>query len=140
MANLSCVVTNVEVDDLSSVKTMPGILRATAARAIQDALQEHYKANENAMALTEPTMSIEITVHEDDVGTVLNDLVTSRRGTVGNVILNEGNSNSNKKALVQGEVPLVEILGYANALRSLTGGEGVFTAEYKGHAPCLLPS
>ena len=39
------------------------------------------------------------------------------------------------KSMVRSEVPLVEILGYANSLRSLTGGEGAFSAEYKGHAP-----
>ena len=40
------------------------------------------------------------------------------------------------KALIHGEVPLIEILGYASALRSLTGGEGTFSAEYKGHTKC----
>jgi len=130
LANLSCEITCVKVDDIASLQ--PGALRATAAHAIQDAM----KQQQDAIALSEPTMSIEITVHNDFVGTVLNDLVTNRRGTVGNVILDEENKTSHQKALVQGEVPLVEILGYANGLRSITGGEGVFTAEYKGHAPC----
>jgi len=129
MSNLSCEITRVEVDDLASLQ--PGALRATASHAIQDAL----KKQSDAITLTEPTMSIEITVHNDYVGTVLNDLVSNRRGTVGSVILDEENKSSHQKALVQGEVPLLEILGYANELRSLTGGEGVFTAEYKGHAP-----
>lgn len=130
LANLSCEITCVKVDDIASLQA--GALRATAAHAIQDAM----KKQQDAIALSEPTMSIEITVHNDFVGTVLNDLVTNRRGTVGNVILDEENKTSHQKALVQGEVPLVEILGYANGLRSITGGEGVFTAEYKGHAPC----
>eukprot|EP00548_Thalassiothrix_antarctica_P011552 CAMPEP_0194156146 /NCGR_PEP_ID=MMETSP0152-20130528/67263_1 /TAXON_ID=1049557 /ORGANISM="Thalassiothrix antarctica, Strain L6-D1" /LENGTH=856 /DNA_ID=CAMNT_0038863621 /DNA_START=88 /DNA_END=2658 /DNA_ORIENTATION=+ len=137
MANLSCHISNVEAD-LSSLKEMPGILRATAAQAIQEVLKQKKDDKDETIVLKEPTMSIEIIIHNDYVGSVLNDLVTNRRGTVGNVILDENSNNNNSKALIQGEVPLVEILGYANGLRSMTGGEGAFTAEYKGHATCNI--
>ena len=40
------------------------------------------------------------------------------------------------KALVRDEVPLVEILGYGNSSRCVTGGEGTYTAEYKGRSHC----
>ena len=40
------------------------------------------------------------------------------------------------KALVRDEVPLVEILGYDNSSRCVTGGEGTYTAEYKGRSHC----
>ena len=46
-----------------------------------------------------------------------------------------GSSSEHVKSMIRAEVPLIEILGYANSLRSLTGGEGAFSAEYKGHAP-----
>jgi len=140
MANVSCHISSVETEDLSSLQSMPGILRATAAQAIQGVLKREKDNDDGAIVLTEPTMSIEIITHNDYVGSVLNDLVSNRRGTVGNVILNENSNNSNPKALIRGEVPLVEILGYANGLRSMTGGEGIFTAEYKGHAACHTSS
>ena len=77
-------------------------------------------------------MSIEITLPNEMVGDVLSDL-TTRRGTVGDVLTGD---NAYAKSLIRGDVPLVEILGYANSLRSLTGGEASFSAEYKGHSPC----
>ena len=83
-------------------------------------------------------MGMEIAVPGDMVGTVLADL-TGRRGTVGEVVMGGDEDNTamavHAKALVRAEVPLSNILGYANALRSLTGGEGAFTAEYRGHRP-----
>ena len=79
-------------------------------------------------------MSVEIIVPNEMVGVVLSDL-TGRRGCIGEVIIGSGDAMQ-AKALVRGEVPLVEILGYANTLRSITGGEASFTAEYKGHSPC----
>jgi elongation factor G len=69
------------------------------------------------------------------VGSVLSDLTGNRRGLVGNVAVGDDSRGTTGKALIRGEVPLVEILGYANSLRSLTCGEGAFTAEYKGHSP-----
>jgi elongation factor G len=80
-------------------------------------------------------MSVEVTLPNDMVGTVLSDL-TSRRGNVGDVYVGDSEGIVQAKALIRGEVPLVEILGYASSLRSITAGEAAFTAEYKGHAPC----
>ena len=131
LSNVHCRVVNIDAEGgLSALQTMPGALRAAAASAIWETLVE----NKDSCVLLEPTMSVEVTVPNDMVGTVLSDL-TGRRGTVGDVIIGDSDTIQ-AKALVRGEVPLVEILGYANSLRSLTGGEGVFTAEYKGHSPC----
>ena len=58
-----------------------------------------------------------------------------RRGTLNDVAMGDDSGGDHIKSMVRAEVPLVEILGYANSLRSLTGGEGAFSAEYKGHAP-----
>jgi elongation factor G len=132
LANIHCHVVNIDSEGgLSGVQAMPGALRAAAAHAISQVLHEN---KERACVLMEPSMSVEVIVPSDMVGIVLSDL-TGRRGTVGDVIIGEGDQVQ-AKALVRGEVPLVEILGYANSLRSLTGGEGAFTAEYKGHSPC----
>ena len=88
------------------------------------------------MVILEPKMNVEIWVPSVRVGDVLSDL-TGRRGTVDDVAMAEeaGGGSGHVKSMVRAEVPLVEILGYANSLRSLTGGEGAFSAEYKGHAP-----
>ena len=128
MANLICNVEDVDAEGgLAALKALPGALQATAANAVTRTLKE---AKDKCTVL-EPTMSVEVTLPNDMVGIVLSDL-NGRRGTVGDVIHGDGIQN---KSLVRGDVPLVEILGYANSLRSLTGGEAAFSAEYKGHSP-----
>ena len=133
MANMTCHVVNIDADGgLAYLKSMPGALRAASSYAISSALVE----NQPSCVVLEPSMSMEINVPGDMVGSVLSD-ITSRRGTVGDVVIADNNDNSafQSKALIRGEVPLVEILGYASSLRSLTAGEGNFSAEYKGHSP-----
>lgn len=129
MVNLLCHVEDVDADGgLPALKALPGALQAASANAVAVTLREH----KERCCVLEPTMSIEITLPNDLVGGVLSDL-NGRRGTVSDVIVGD---DAKSKSLMRGEVPLVEILGYANSLRSLTGGEGAFTAEYKGHSPC----
>lgn len=129
MANVTCHVENVDAEGgLAALKALPGALQAAAANAVSVMLKEH----KDSCTVLEPTMSVEITLPNDLVGGVLADL-NGRRGTVTDVIVGD---NAKSKSLMRGDVPLVEILGYANSLRSLTGGEGAFTAEYKGHSPC----
>ena len=135
MSNMSCHIVNVHAEGgLSYLESMPGALRAGAANAMAGL----FSANKHSCSLLEPTMSIEVIVPSSMVGMVLSDL-TGRRGHVSDVHIGDGDELSSK-ALIRGEVPLVEILGYANSLRSLTAGEGAFTAEYKGHSPCDDPS
>ena len=131
LANVDCHVVNINAEGgPSAIQATPGALRAAASHAIWETLVK----NKDCCVLLEPSMSVEVIVPNDMVGTVLSDL-NGRRGTVGDVIIGSGDAIQ-AKALVRGEVPLVEILGYANTLRSITGGEGSFTAEYKGHSPC----
>lgn len=129
MANVVCHVENVDAEaGLAGLKALPGALQAASANAVAVCLKE----NRAHCSVLEPTMSVEISLPNDMVGAVLSDL-SNRRGAVGDVIMGEGLYG---KSLVRGDVPLVEILGYANSLRSLTGGEASFTSEYKGHSPC----
>ncbi|KAG7351916.1 translation elongation factor G [Nitzschia inconspicua] len=129
MTNVVCHVENVDAEGgLASLKALPGALQAASAHSVATCLKE----NKAYCSVLEPTMSVEISLPNDMVGAVLSDL-NNRRGTVGDVIMGEG---VHGKSLVRGDVPLVEILGYANRLRSLTGGEASFTSEYKGHSPC----
>ena len=130
MANVHCHVLSIGAEGgLTALTDMPGALRAAAAHAVRTALDDS-----NVVLLLEPTMSVEVTFPSGLVGPVVSDL-HNRRALVGQVSMTD-NDEEHQKAFLQGEVPLAEILGYASSLRSLTGGEGAFTAEYKGHAPC----
>lgn len=90
--------------------------RAAGFFALQEAVRNA------APTLLEPVMALAINVPEDDVGAVIGD-ITSRRGCVIEV------DTENVRATVRARVPLAEMFGYANALRSLTRGRGEFTAE-----------
>ena len=133
MSNVHCHIVDVDSDGgLTYLNSMPGALRAAAANTITTLLRSPI-GKENCKVL-EPIMNVEITAPQTMVGGILSDL-TIRRGLVGDVIMHDSAGKAEQsKALIQGDVPLAEILGYANSLRSLTGGEGVFTAEYKGHS------
>ena len=133
MANIHCHVEAIDAEEgLPGLQSLPGAMRAAAMHAVASTMG----MNAASGRVLEPSMSIEINAPNDMVGTVLSDLAT-RRGTVGDVITgDQGGTVLHQKTLVRGQVPLVEILGYANDLRSLTAGEGMFTAEYKGHSVC----
>jgi elongation factor G len=111
------------------LQALPGAMRAAVANAVCKALS----STRSSCRVLEPTMFIEISCPNDSVGAVLSDLTGNRRGSIGDVMMGEGNGS---KASLQGDVPLAAILGYANSLRSLTAGEGSFTAHYKGHSVC----
>ncbi|KAL7488374.1 hypothetical protein ACHAW6_013940 [Cyclotella cf. meneghiniana] len=131
LANLTCHILEVH-SEISSIDTLPGAMRAAAANAVSTLLETLTK--EDRLVVLEPKMNVEISVPASKVGDVLSDL-TGRRGTVDGVTMGDEGGSDHIKSMVRAEVPLAEILGYANSLRSLTGGEGAFSAEYKGHAP-----
>jgi elongation factor G len=134
MANVSCNIIEIDAEDgVAGLHALPGALRAAAAHAVSSTLS----VNKSNCSILEPTMSLEVTLPNSLVGPVLSDLTGCRRGCVGDVAVGDDAYGSQGKALIRGDVPLVEILGYANSLRSLTGGEGAFTAEYKGHSPVV---
>jgi elongation factor G len=73
--------------------------------------------------LLEPIMRAEITVPDDSLGDVMGD-ISSRRGRV------QGTESRGHSQVVKAEVPMAEMLEYANALTSLTGGKGAFHMEF----------
>ena len=75
------------------------------------------------LVLLEPVMSVEITVPEDFVGDVIGD-INSRRGEV-REIRRRGNIQ-----IVDAEVPLGRMFGYATDLRSCTQGRGTYSMEF----------
>ena len=89
-------------------------------------LREALRAS--VMQLLEPVVEVAVTVPDDAVGGVLGDLA-ARRGHVADSAVRAGT------AVVTATVPLAELFGYANRLRSRTQGRGTFTARPTGYAP-----
>ncbi|XP_071322741.1 ribosome-releasing factor 2, mitochondrial [Trachinotus anak] len=72
--------------------------------------------------ILEPVMSLEVTVGEEHLSTVLGDLA-QRRGTVRDI-----QSRHDNKVLLA-TVPLAEMMGYSTILRTLTSGNATFSLE-----------
>ncbi len=70
--------------------------------------------------LIEPVMSVEVTVPEDFMGAATGS-ICQRRGRI------EGMEDKNGGKIVNGFVPLSEMFGYSNAIRTVTQGRGAFT-------------
>ena len=134
MSNLICRIVDVDSEGgFNGLMKLPGALRAAVSNVLSSMLQ----SNKELCTMMEPTMDIEILLPNDMVGAVLSDL-TARRGNVSDVHMGDAGGEVEAKALVRGNVPLMEILGYATTLRSLTAGEATYTTEYKGHTPYKL--
>jgi elongation factor G len=73
--------------------------------------------------LLEPVMKVEIAVPSDFVGDILGD-VSQRRGRV------QSSESRGAAQVIQAQVPMAEMLEYASALTSLTGGQGEFHMEF----------
>jgi elongation factor G len=75
--------------------------------------------------ILEPVMKVEVVTPEDWMGDVIGDL-NSRRGQV------QGMEDRAGMKVVSALVPLAEMFGYANAIRSKTQGRASYTMEF-GH-------
>jgi len=73
--------------------------------------------------LLEPMMAVEIVTPEDYMGDVMGD-INRRRGLVGS--MDDTPSGKQLKA----DVPLAEMFGYANDLRSMTQGRASYSMEF----------
>jgi elongation factor G len=73
--------------------------------------------------LLEPVMSVEVTVPDEYLGDVINDL-NSRRG---NILGIHPKAEGQAVSVV---VPLAEMFGYATRLRSLSQGRAIFAMEF----------
>jgi len=76
--------------------------------------------------LLEPVMDVEVVTPEDYMGDVIGDL-TSRRGRIGNMAA-RGNSQ-----VIDAQVPLSEMFGYATDLRSKTQGRAVYSMQFSAY-------
>ena len=76
--------------------------------------------------LLEPVMSVEVVTPEDYMGDVIGDL-NSRRGRVGQMELRGVNQ------VIDAKVPLSEMFGYANDLRSRTQGRATYSMQFDNY-------
>ena len=79
-------------------------------------------ANKAKPALLEPIMKVVVVTPEEHMGDVVGDL-NRRRGIV------SGMTDVHAGKVLDGEVPLAEMFGYATDLRSATQGRATFTME-----------
>ena len=77
--------------------------------------------------LLEPMMKVEVVTPEANMGDVVGDL-NRRRGTI------LGMADSPMGKVIDAEVPLAEMFGYATDLRSATQGRATFTMEFDRYA------
>jgi elongation factor G len=85
--------------------------------ALREALQKGHSV------LLEPIMKVEVVTPEDYTGSVIGDL-NSRRGQVQGQDM-RGNAN-----IVNAMVPLANMFGYINTLRSMTQGRANYTMQF----------
>ena len=85
-------------------------------------------AQEGGAQLLEPIMKVEVVTPEENMGDVVGDL-NRRRG----MILGMDENAAGK--VVDAEVPLGEMFGYATDLRSATQGRATFTMEFEKYSP-----
>ncbi|HZS76300.1 MAG TPA: elongation factor G [Ktedonobacteraceae bacterium] len=78
--------------------------------------------------LLEPIMLVEVTTSEEFYGDVIGDL-NRRRGTI------LGMENRGSMVVVRSHVPLAEMFGYVNDLRSMTSGRANYTMQFSHYDP-----
>jgi elongation factor G len=84
-------------------------------------------ARKAAPKLLEPMMKVEVVTPEDYVGGIIGDL-TSRRGQV------RGQESRGNAAVISAMVPLANMFGYVNTLRSMSQGRAQFTMQFDHYA------
>ncbi len=77
--------------------------------------------------LLEPMMKVEVVTPEDNMGDVVGDL-NRRRGLI------IGMEDNAQGKIINSQVPLAEMFGYATDLRSATQGRATFTMEFEKYA------
>jgi elongation factor G len=89
-----------------------------AARAAFRELRDQAKPK-----LLEPIMKVEVVTPEDYVGDVIGDL-NARRGQI------QGTDQRGNAQVINAYVPLANMFGYINTLRSMSQGRGNYTMQY----------
>lgn len=101
-----------------SVDSSEMAFKIAGSLAIKKAVQEAKPV------LLEPVMNVEVTVPDEYLGTIIGDL-NSKRGRVQGMEPQAGG-----KQKIAAQVPMSEMLTYANQLHSLTSGTGLYSMEF----------
>lgn len=80
-------------------------------------------AQKSGIKLLEPIMSVEVVTPEEFMGDVIGDL-NSRRGQI------QGTDSRGNAQVVDAMVPLANMFGYVNQLRSFTQGRAQYTMQF----------
>ncbi len=80
-------------------------------------------ARKASPVLLEPVMAVEVTVPEEHMGTIIGD-INSRRGRI------EGMEHSGGSQVIKAIVPLKEMFGYVNDIRSSTQGRASYSMQF----------
>jgi len=89
----------------------------TARAAMREAAQK------SGIKLLEPIMKVEVVTPEEFMGDVIGDL-NSRRGQI------QGTDSRGNAQVVEAMVPLANMFGYVNQLRSFTQGRAQYTMQF----------
>jgi elongation factor G len=84
-------------------------------------------AKKASAVILEPVMKVEIRTPEQYMGDI-NGNLSSKRGQV------DGTEELGGKTIIRGKVPLSELFGYTNSLRSMTQGRASMTMEFDHYA------
>ena len=119
-------IVNVEVDlDDGAYHDVDSSEMAFKICAMAAMRQAYERANPTAL---EPLMKVEVSAPEEFQGSVMGQ-INQRRGMIAGTTTQEG------FVVVTADVPLNEMFGYSNDLRSATQGKGEFTMEFSKYSP-----
>lgn len=154
---------NVKSIDIPPDVTSAAAVSVAARLAIEQALESIPK---ESYAVMEPIMDVQVVVSEEDIGTVVNDLSSNRRGNISSLSDDQNISDSSElnytnykslaeqiytppdftmymskhgdrvtssQSVVRACVPLQQMVGYLNYLRSLTKGRGTFLMDFDSY-------
>jgi elongation factor G len=76
--------------------------------------------------ILEPIMKVEVTTSGDFMGEIIGDL-NSRRGHI------ESSEDRGSSTVIRAKVPLSEMFGYVNDLRSMTQGRATYSMEFSNY-------
>ncbi len=95
--------------------------KVAGSMALKDGL------NKAQAILLEPVMKVEVVLPEDYFGDIMGN-ISGRRGTI------LGTEDRNGSKVIDSEIPLSEMFGYATDLRSRTQGRGAFSMQFHHYA------
>lgn len=155
---------HVKVQDISIPQDVanPVAVSIAVRLAVEEALES---VPAQSYGVMEPIMDVKVLVTEEDVGIVVNDLSSNRRGSI--VSLRDSDEDSqgvlddinykdlastvytppdftmymskhgdrarSSQNVVRAQVPLQQMVGYLNYLRSLTKGRGTFVMDFDSY-------